>query len=69
MELAVHGDVPEARVVELRAYVRDHSTTGRLTAAAFAQGLDIADIHAMDEYSLDLVVPLPDGLVLVYGTT
>jgi len=32
----------------------------------FAAGLDIV---TMDEYSLELVVPLPDGLTLVYGTT
>ena len=69
MDLDVHGGVPERRIHELQAFIAEHRTTARLTRDVFANGLDIADILAMDEYSLDIVVPLPDGLVLIYGTT
>lgn len=61
-----HGRVSEARLAELAAFTADHQTTARLTRDVFAAGLDIV---TMDEYSLELVVPLPDGLTLVYGTT
>jgi len=53
-------------LAELAAFTADHQTTARLTRDVFAAGLDIV---TMDEYSLELVVPLPDGLTLVYGTT
>lgn len=69
MALQAHGRVSDARLAELAAFTADHQTTARLTRDVFAAGLDLADIVAMDEYSLELVVPLPDGLTLVYGTT
>lgn len=34
-----------------------------------AQGLSIEEVHAMDEFTLDLLVPLTDELTLVLDTT
>ncbi len=67
--MKVHGAVSDARVGELTAFTAAHTTTSRLLRDHLANGCAITDIHAMDEYTLDLVVPLPDGLVLIYGTT
>ena len=69
MVLTPHGQIPAKRLTELAAFILDHRTTARLTNDAFASGLDISDIVQLDEYSLEIVVPLPDGLVLTYGTT
>lgn len=67
--MKLHGVVSEHRAAEIRAFTAGHTTTDRLLRAHLANDCDIADIHNMDEYSLDVVVPLPDGLVLIYGTT
>ena len=67
--MRVHGAVPPARVAELTEYVRAQSITEHVFLDADARGLLIADIIHMDEYTIDLVVPLPDGVVLVYDTT
>lgn len=47
---------------------RSHTGTEQVFRAIDMQDLPY-DILAMDEYTLDLVVTLPDGLVLVYDTT
>ena len=65
----VHGQIAPERVAELEAFTAPHTTTSRLLRDHLARGCDITDIHAMDEYTLEVVVPLPDGLVLIYGTT
>lgn len=67
--MKVHGAVPAARSAALEVFTAGHTTTARLLKDHLAAGCDIGAIHAMDEYTLDVVVPLPDGLVLVYGTT
>jgi hypothetical protein len=69
MPLVAHGSVPAHRVEELSRFVASHRTTEQLLRAAQAAGLDVAAILEMDEYTLDILVPLPDGLVLVYDTT
>jgi hypothetical protein len=69
MPLSVVGTVPEARVRELERFVASQRITEHVFRDLDAIGLRIADIVPMDEYTLDLVVPLPDGLTLVYDTT
>jgi hypothetical protein len=67
--LVVYGAVPPARVRELERFVAEQRTTERVVRELDAIGLALDDVIAMDEYTLDLVVKLPDGLVLVYDTT
>ncbi len=69
MSLAAHGLVPANRMEELERFVASHRTTEQIIRAIEAASLEIAEILEMDEYTLDIVVPLPDGLVLVYDTT
>lgn len=69
MPLVAHGPVPAHRLEELERFVAPHHTTEGIIRALDAAGLELADILEMDEYTLDLLVPLPDGLVLVYDTT
>lgn len=69
MSLAVHGRVPAARLAELEAWTARQAITEHVFLDVDAAGLRIADVVSMDEYTIDLVVPLPDGLVLVYDTT
>ena len=67
--LIVHGTIAASRLRELERFVAGQSITEHVFRDLDALGLAIDDIVAMDEYTLDLVVPLPDGLVLVYDTT
>jgi hypothetical protein len=69
MPLATHGLVPAHRLEELSRFVASHRTTEGILRAIEAAGLELAEILEMDEYTLDIVVPLPDGLALVYDTT
>jgi hypothetical protein len=69
MSLTVVGSVPEPRVRELEQFVASQRITEHVFLDLDARGLRIADIVNMDEYTLDLIVPLPDGLTLVYDTT
>lgn len=69
MALVIHGQVPAARVIELQGFVAAHRITEQVFRDIDAAGLRIADILEMDEYTIDIVVPFPDGLVLVYDTT
>lgn len=69
MALVIHGQVAAARVTELQAFVAAHRITEQVFRDIDGAGLPIADIFEMDEYTIDIVVPLPDGLVLVYDTT
>lgn len=54
---------------ELLAWTRTQHITEQMFHAVDDAGLRITAIHHMDEYTIDIVVPLPDGLVLVYDTT
>ena len=69
MKLASHGVVPAARLRALEAFVSAHTTTERVFRDLLAAGLQFDDIVSMDEYTIDLVICLPDDLVLVYDTT
>ena len=48
---------------------RPHNTLERILKDAWAIGLDVQDIIVQDEYSHDVLLPLPDGRTLVYDTT
>lgn len=69
MALRVHGRVPERRIAELEAWVAGQRITEQVVRETDRAGLVLAEVVEMDEYTLDLFVPLPDGLVLVYDTT
>ena len=69
MALRVHGTVPPERVRALAAWTAEQRLTEHVYTDVDAAGLQIDVIVPMDEYTLDLVVDLPDGLVLVYDTT
>jgi hypothetical protein len=56
-------------MTELASWVAAQGTTERVVLAATAAGLELHDVVQMDEFTLDLVVALPDGLWLVYDTT
>lgn len=55
----------------LRAVLSQHTTLERALGWFFAQlpPLKPADLMAQDEFSYDLLVPLPDGLWLSYETS
>lgn len=71
MALHILPEIPEARGQSLRALVSAHTTMERVARWAFSQRppLDIVDIIRQDEFTHDVIVPLPDGLVLVYDST
>lgn len=69
MKLETRGVVPADRLRALEAFVSAHTTTERVFRDLLAAGLQFDDIVSMDEYTIDLVVCLPDGLTLVYDTT
>lgn len=66
--LLTQGQVPPARHRELAAFVETHRTTETMFRDLDRLGLAYK-ILAMDEFTIDIVVPLPDGLALVYDTT
>jgi hypothetical protein len=63
------GDVPPHCFAALRAWVEPQRTTEDGVQAVLGDGLDLHDVVQMDEYTLDVLVRLPDGLWLVYDTT
>lgn len=65
----VVGEVDAERVRALDAFVAGHRITEDVFIGLDRAGLAIDDVIAMDEYTIDLVVGLPDGLTLVYDTT
>lgn len=69
MDVRLRAAVSDGRRAELEAWLAGQTTTERLFRAVDAAGLRITEIVHQDEYTLDLVVPLPDGLTLVYDTT
>lgn len=68
-QLTVHGEISPERCAELQRFVAEQHITEQVFRDLDAKGIRIADIIHMDEYTIDLVVPLPDGLTLVYDTT
>ena len=66
--LLTQGQVQPARQRELAAFVETHRTTEPMFRDLDRLGLAY-EITPMDEFTIDIVVPLPDGLALVYDTT
>ena len=69
MAVTVHGEVAATRVREVEDFVRGHFITEQLFRAVDRAGMEIDAIVHMDEYTIDIVVPWPGGLFLVYDTT
>jgi len=69
MALRPVGTIPAARLAELSAWVDGQRTTEQVVEAAQAIGQELHDVIQMDEFTLDLLLALPDGLWLVYDTT
>jgi hypothetical protein len=69
MRLRFQVDVEPVRAHELKTWVEAHSSLERVLKAAWAIGTDVVETIAQDEFSHDALVPLPDGLILVYDTT
>lgn len=67
--MRVYGQVSSTRLDELERYVAGQQITEHVVRDALASGLGIDDVVQMDEFTIDLLVELPDGLVLVYDTT
>ena len=67
--LEVVGSVPASRVAELAAVVTEHRITEQVVQHALDAGYTIEAAVNMDEFTIDLVIRLPDGLYLVYDTT
>ena len=66
--MRVHGQVaPEA--IEAWAHLGDLRTTEQVWRWADGAGLALADVVHMDEYTIDLVVPVAEGVVVVFDTT
>lgn len=65
----VVGRVDPRRHQALTAFVSGQRTTEGVVRALAQEGLELADVVEMDEFTIDLVVPLLDGLCLVYDTT
>lgn len=69
MKLRPVGSIPPERLAELGQFVADQTTTERVFRAVDRAGLQLDEIIHQDEYTIDIVVALPDQLVLVYDTT
>jgi hypothetical protein len=69
MQLDSFSIIPDPRFAEIAVWVGPQTTTERAVNAVIKAGYALHDAHQMDEYTIDLVVELPDGLVLVYDTT
>ena len=72
MELHDHAELsPDARDA-ISAIVKRHTTLERVVNWGFAQDplVDIADILVQDEFTHDVIVPVPSKhIVLVYDST
>lgn len=71
MELRACCELSEERRLALQRAVATHTTMEHVARWVFSQTppLDIVDIVRQDEFTHDVLVPLPDGLVLVYDST
>ncbi len=71
VNLKVRTHVRQARVDELLAVLTEHTTLERVLAWCRLQTppLGLAEIVTQDEYTHDVLLPLADGLVLVYDVT
>jgi len=69
MALRPVGTIATDRLSALEAWLAPQRTTEDVVRAALAEALELHDVVQMDEFTLDLLLPLPDGLWLVYDTT
>ena len=67
--ITTHGEIDPDRLAEVARFVADQRITEHVVRDVLAADLRIDEIIEMDEFTIDLVVPLPDGLTLVYDTT
>mgnify|MGYP000126430904 CR=1 FL=1 len=61
----LHAD----RFAQLEAFVSGQRITDDVVRDVLAEGLDIADVVQMDEFTIDLVVAVGPSEWLVYDTT
>lgn len=64
-----HGSVPEARLAELDRLLGGLGSLERVLRALDGEKLSLGDVIPMDEYTIDILVDLPDGLTLAFDTT
>ena len=69
MSIRVHGIVDPRRVAGLAALTARQSITEQVFRMVDELDLVVVDLLPMDEYTIDVVIALPDGLHLVYDTT
>lgn len=69
VDLRVLGPVPEPRRRELVGLIGAAGTLERVIRALEGEGLELADVIPMDEFTIDILVDLPDGLTLAFDTT
>ncbi|MCB9670759.1 MAG: hypothetical protein H6736_22570 [Alphaproteobacteria bacterium] len=69
--MRIVGEIPiePARLEALERDVRTHRITEHIIRALPGMDAQLAEVVEQDEFTLDLVVRLPDGLFLVYDTT
>jgi len=68
-QLRFVGKVEEARRRQLEALLGPLGTLEHVIRALDGEGLQLADVIPMDEFTIDILVDLPDGLTLVFDTT
>jgi hypothetical protein len=66
-EIPLHNDasLDAARLAQIQQQIAPHRTLEHIAAGPAA----IADIIAQDEFTLDVIVPIDGGLILVYAIT
>lgn len=67
--LTTRGGVTESRRCELEQLLGSARTLEQVIRALDGVGLQLADVIPMDEFTIDILVDLPDGLTLVFDTT
>ncbi|MEM6929496.1 MAG: hypothetical protein AAF602_21330 [Myxococcota bacterium] len=67
--MRVFGTIPPARVAELREWLGEPTTLARVIAVLDRDSLGLSELIPMDEYTIDVLVDLPEGLTLVFDTT
>ncbi|MCB9793590.1 MAG: hypothetical protein H6741_12780 [Alphaproteobacteria bacterium] len=65
------ADLTPERRLALEAATASHHILERVVRWGYAQQpmIEISDVIVQDEFTHDVIVPLPDGLFLVYDST
>lgn len=63
------GQVDPSRLEALEQSIASHRLTEHVMRGLTALGGELEDVVEQDEFTIDLVVRLSDGLFLVYDTT